>query len=97
MTNPGRAKSLLKYEPEWILPPGETLRELLEEKGITHEDLAARISLSPEHLEKIIRGEVELIPEIATLLETPTGVSATIWNRLEKNYRNLLQPTDQPG
>lgn len=34
----------------YAVPPGETLRELLDERGLTQRDLARRADLSPKHV-----------------------------------------------
>lgn len=36
----------------YAVPPGETLRELLDERGLTQRDLARRADLSPKHVNR---------------------------------------------
>jgi HTH-type transcriptional regulator/antitoxin HigA len=72
-------------------PPGDTLRELLQERGMTQRDLARRAGLSPQHVNRLVQGLVPLSAEIARRLELVTGTPARLWNRLEADYRSDLE------
>lgn len=78
-------------DADYAVPPGETLREWLDEKGLTQRDLARRAGLSPKHVNQLVHGSVSLSAEIAQRLERVTGVPARMWNRLEADYRSDLQ------
>ena len=78
-------------DTDYAIPPGETLRELLDEKGLTQRDLARRTGLSPKHINRLLQGLVPLSPDVAQRLEHVTGTPARIWNRLEANYQSDLQ------
>ncbi|MEO3790791.1 helix-turn-helix domain-containing protein [Nonomuraea sp. B10E15] len=73
---------------DYAVPPGETLRELLEEKGMTQRELAERVGLSPKHVNQLIHGLVRLTPEVAESLERVVGTPAKLWNRLEADYQS---------
>ena len=75
------------YHPEVVLPPGETLAELLEGRGMTQAELAERTGLLEEHVDRIIVGRAPLTPEIAAVLERETRVSARVWANLETAFR----------
>lgn len=78
-------------DTDYAVPPGETLRELLEDQGLTQRDLARRADLSPKHVNKLIQGLVPLSADVAVRLERVTGTPARIWNRLEADYRGDLE------
>jgi HTH-type transcriptional regulator/antitoxin HigA len=78
-------------DTDYAVPPGETLRELLEEQGLTQRDLARRADLSPKHVNKLLQGTVPLSADVAMRLERVTGTPARIWNRLEADYRSDLE------
>jgi HTH-type transcriptional regulator/antitoxin HigA len=78
-------------DTDYAIPPGETLRELLDEQGLTQRDLARRADLSPKHVNRLLQGLVPLSAEVAQRLERVTGTPARIWNRLEANYRSDLE------
>lgn len=75
------------FEPDYAVPPGETLRETLESIGMTQADLARRAELSTKHVNQIIQGEAPITPETAVALERVTRVPARIWNGLEANFQ----------
>jgi HTH-type transcriptional regulator / antitoxin HigA len=84
-----------KFHPlgdtDYAVPPGEALRELLEEQGLSQRDLARRADLSPKHVNMLLQGLVPLSADVAVRLERVTGTPARIWNRLEADYRSDLE------
>jgi HTH-type transcriptional regulator / antitoxin HigA len=79
-----------RYEPDVVLPPGDTLSEVLDEAGMTQAELAKRTGLSTKHINQIVNGSAPVTPETALLLDRATGVSARVWNNLEVAYREQL-------
>ena len=69
------------------IPPGYTIRELLEDRHITQKEFAWRMGLSEKHICHLLKGEVSLTPDVAFNLELVLGVDASYWNRLEDAYR----------
>ncbi|HTO01458.1 MAG TPA: HigA family addiction module antitoxin [Microthrixaceae bacterium] len=84
------ATELLRHEPDYATPPGETLREVLDDLGMTQAELAERTGLSPKHINQVVRGVAALSPDTAVLLEPVVGVPARLWNNLEANYQSQL-------
>lgn len=78
------------YEPDFAVPPGDTLRETIEHLGIDQRELADRTGLTPKTLNEIIQGKAPLTHQTAVLLERVTNVPARIWNNLEAVYREQL-------
>ncbi|MHA7293540.1 ImmA/IrrE family metallo-endopeptidase [Arthrobacter sp. HLT1-21] len=76
-----------RYTPERVLPPGATLLEVLEERGMTQSDLATRTGLSTKHVNQIVKGVASITPETTILLERATGVAASAWTNLESAYQ----------
>lgn len=76
-----------RYEPEHVLPPGATLQEVLDEKGMSQSDLARRTGLSAKHVNQIARGNAAVTAETAILIERATGVPAHVWANLESAYQ----------
>ena len=71
-------------------PPGETLREQLEDRGISQKELARRTGLSEKHVSHLVNGDVMLTARTALLLEAALGIPAGFWLRLEATYREKL-------
>jgi HTH-type transcriptional regulator / antitoxin HigA len=88
-----RAKAKMSrypYEPDYAVPPGQTLQETIDTLGIDQRELAARAGLSAKHVNQIIKGVAPLTHDTAIGLERVTGVPARMWNNLEANYREQL-------
>jgi HTH-type transcriptional regulator/antitoxin HigA len=90
-----RAGDALGYDPDHAVPAGATLRDVLDEHGMTQSELAARTDLSLKHVNQIVHGAAPITADTALALERVTGVSARIWNRLEGNYRDRLARLEQ--
>lgn len=71
-------------------PPGVTIQEQLDDRGMTQKEFAKRIDISEEHISKLIDGEVHLTTEMAEKLELVLGVPASFWNKLEAIYQEKL-------
>lgn len=79
-----------QYRPTEVSPPGETLLEVLEERGITQADLAERTGRPRKTVNEIIKGKSAITPETALQLERVLGVPASFWNSRETRYREFL-------
>ena len=81
---------LISYEPDYAVPPGETLLEAMEEAGITQVELARRAELSPKHVNRLANGHAALTPAVAVKLERVLGIRSQFWNAREANYQARL-------
>lgn len=68
-------------------PPGYTIKEQLEQRGMTQKEFAVRMDMSEKHISQLINGEVRLTPNTAMRLEAILGLSASFWNNLEVCYQ----------
>lgn len=71
---------------ELLSHPGETLKEVLESNNMTQKELAARIGVTPKHLNLIISGQQGISAETAFKLEKVFSLSASFWNNLQRQY-----------
>lgn len=71
-------------------PPGATIKEQLENRGMTQKEFADRMGMTPKHICNLIAGEVRLTPSVALRLESVLGISAEYWNRLETIYQEKI-------
>ena len=71
-------------------PPGATIKEQLNNRGMSQKEFAARMDMSEKHISKLINGDVQLTPETAVRLEMVLGVPAKFWNNLETIYREKI-------
>jgi len=75
------------YEPDVAIPPGATLRDVLEAKGMTQADLALRMNRPPNKINEIVQGKRAITPETAGELELVLGWPASFWIQREAQYR----------
>ena len=76
-----------EFIPTIAIPPGETIRENMVLLGMTQEELAARLGITPKHLSNVINGNAPITYETALKLESIIGPSAQFWMNLETNYQ----------
>lgn len=71
-------------------PPGETLQEMLDERGMSQADLSRLICRPLKTVNEIIKGKCAITPETALQLESVFKVPADFWLTREMNYRLAL-------
>lgn len=82
-----RAKRKYKFQPDYAVLPGDTLREVMESLEMTQKELAITTGLTVEAIICILKGELPISYESANRLELATGVPARFWNNVEAQYR----------
>ncbi len=81
------AQKKYEFEPDYVVPPGATLQEIMESFEMTQKELATRTGLTEQSLTRIIKGDQPISYETANRLELVTQVPARLWNNLEAQYR----------
>lgn len=72
------------------IPPGATIKEQLEYRGMSQKEFAQRMNFSEKHISNLINGKVELSADVALRLETVLGLPTKFWQGLEAEYREDL-------
>lgn len=81
---------------DFIIHPGETIGDVLEERGITQAELAARTGVSPAYMSNVIAGKKDISTNLAMGLEYALGVSKSFWLNLQANYdAELLEVNEE--
>jgi HTH-type transcriptional regulator/antitoxin HigA len=75
------------FEPDWISPPGDSIRDAAEERGWTQAELAQRLGYSEKHISQLINGKVPLTQDTATRLAHVIGSTVRFWLAREANYQ----------
>ena len=86
-----------QYTPDYVSPPGETLREALDERGMNQVDFARRIGMSRKHLKDILDGASPIVPDTALKFERVLGIPARFWNNREQQYRDFVARKAEAG
>jgi len=83
-------KTEQELHSDLAVPPGEYLEEVIDELGMTKDELARRMGRPPSKLSAIFKGTKAITPDTAMQLEKVVGVPAHIWLGLESEYRLAL-------
>lgn len=78
------------FEPNFAVPPGETLAETLETLGMTQVELAERMGRPLKTINEIVAGKAAITSDTALQLEKVLGVPASFWTNHERIYRDTL-------
>jgi HTH-type transcriptional regulator/antitoxin HigA len=70
--------------------PGEYLEEVIEDLGMSKDELAKRMNRPAPKLSAIFKGDKAITPDTALQLEKVVGVPAHVWTGLEAEYRLVL-------
>ena len=81
----------LVFEPDYAVPPGVTLKEVMKSLNMTQKELAVRTGVTVQTLNRIFKGEQPISYETSNKLEMVTGVPSRMWNNLEAQYRKQLK------
>ena len=73
-----------------IIHPGETIADVLEERGITQAELATRTGVSPAYVSSVISGKKDISSNFAMALEYALDVPKSFWLNLQANYEEEL-------
>jgi len=92
-----------QYKPDYVSSPGETILEMLKERGMSQSELARRMGLPIETINEIIQGKREITSSMAQQLGYIFVTPASFWKNREKQYRlnksnreKALNYSDQP-
>lgn len=83
------------YQPDAVSPPGETLLDLLEERGLTQKELALRMGRPLKTINEIVKGKAAITKETSLELEKVLGTPADFWLRREARYREYLARVEE--
>ena len=75
------------FHSDLPIPPGEYLEEVLEDLGMSKEELARRMARPAPKLSAIFKGDKAITPDTALQLEKVVGIPAPVWTGLEAEYR----------
>ena len=79
-----------------IIHPGETIADVLEDRGITQAELASRAGVSPAYVSNVIAGKKGISANFAMGLEYALGGPKSFWLNLQANYEaELLEVNEE--
>ena len=86
-----------------LIPPGETIADILEARRMTQADLALATGAPSAYVGGVIAGQEDISPDFADALERVFDVPKSFWMNLQSNYdaelaecRRASAATDAP-
>jgi HTH-type transcriptional regulator/antitoxin HigA len=79
------------FTPDWISPPGETIEDLLDERGWTQAEFAARVGFTRKHVNDLVKGRASITADTASRLSASLGSSVEFWLAREAQYQAALE------
>ncbi|WP_037409721.1 transcriptional regulator [Candidatus Solirubrobacter pratensis] len=81
-----------RFDPDWVIAPGETLKEWREENKLGVKAAATTCArMSVDLYTAIEAGEQPITDTIADALHFGTGIPKRLWLNLERIYREGLK------
>lgn len=78
------------YGKTIAIPPGATIREMLDDRKMSDTVFAFCMGMSLAEAEALIQGKTSLTDRVAYRLELVLGPPAKFWTNLEAIYRKKL-------
>ncbi|HEV2687132.1 MAG TPA: ImmA/IrrE family metallo-endopeptidase [Bryobacteraceae bacterium] len=75
------------FHPNWISTPGDTINDLLRERGITLAEFADRMGLTLDGVTELVQGRSTITIRVARRLEEVLGASVEFWMSRDFQYR----------
>lgn len=80
-----------EYKPDFVTPPGDTIRELMETNNYDTYMMEGILWRSYKDVQTLLRGERPLEKIDAFFLEYWFGIPESFWLERERLYRESLQ------
>lgn len=83
-------RSLADFGADWLVTPGDTIADILEDRGWTQAEFARRVGFTEKHVTQLLKGQGSITQETALRLEKVLGSTARFWLGLEAQYGEQL-------
>lgn len=80
---------------EFIIHPGETLKEILQDRNMTQRELALRTGVKEPHISSLVNCLKPISVSFAKKLEYALGIDANFWINLQANYEKEVADFDE--
>lgn len=75
------------FNPDWVSPPGHSIKDILDEKGLTNSEVAEKLGLSIGRFDNLLIGGEVITDDMAQKLGEILGPNTQFWVNREKQYR----------
>lgn len=78
---------MAEFDPDWVVKPGATLQEWIEENGLSERVTANLCGIELRDFQGILSGRRRITKPVAAKLAQGTQIPAKLWLNLERAYR----------
>lgn len=78
--------NMIEYKEQIAFHPGYYVKELIDDQGITQEELAKRLQTTPKTVSDLVNGRINLTDEMVLRLSIVFGTSTSLWLNLNKKF-----------
>lgn len=78
--------NFIEFGDKIAFHPGYYIEEIIKGSGLSLEDFARKLDVSPERLRVLISGGQRLTSDVAAKLSRLLGTSAAYWLNLQSSY-----------
>lgn len=84
--------TVYEFKPDWLhlVPPGFSMKEDMDNIGLSQVEFAKRMDCSTKHVHKLIKGEASITTDTALKLEKVLSYPSSFWLNAESHYRGAL-------
>ena len=79
--------SKVEYKELIAFHPGYYVKDLIEELGMTQDELGKRLETTGKYVSNLVNGKIELTDEMAWKLSLVFNTSVNLWLNLNKSYK----------
>jgi len=83
-------KNMSGLSGEFIIHPGETLKEILKDRKMSQRELSIRTDVTEAHVSSVVNGQKAISVSYAKKLEYALGIDASFWINLQAHYDKEL-------
>lgn len=83
-------KKRIGISHDLIIHPGETLADILEERGISQKELSVRTGVTAAYVNMVIAGKKNISANFAMALEYALDIPKSFWLNLQAHYEAEL-------
>ncbi|OZA11791.1 MAG: hypothetical protein B7Y02_08255, partial [Rhodobacterales bacterium 17-64-5] len=76
----------MTFEPDWAIPPGDTIARLMSVRELAADELAIELGLQSEELEDLLSGKYRISEATAKRLSQCLGSTPDFWIRRDQSY-----------
>ncbi|MCK5797677.1 MAG: ImmA/IrrE family metallo-endopeptidase [Deltaproteobacteria bacterium] len=78
---------MMSFQPDWISPPGDTIEDILEERGWSKVEFAQRTGFTTKHVNDLVKGRAPISANAAERLSRVLGSTSDFWLVRDAQYQ----------